>query len=230
MTMILLIHRKILSIGHSEAYYSIKNINSLLYNLGYRSKLYILPNTKNLRWTMDYSKIALTMAIGDRRIAKKILEAMDGREMEEGDIISATGMSPQDLRKVLYILQGENLALQLRTEVNREEGIRRVYWKLNRGIFKEYVERRIKEAMNLLSRHVMDQDSTEHYVCASDPSHMRLPLDEVLRRISSGEEVVCEICGAMLVPENKEDEKYAIEDMIKMMKEALSLIKNSEQL
>ncbi len=167
--------------------------------------------------------IALTMAIGDKRLAEKILEIMNFEEVEEGDLIEAMRMKPSELRRILYIMQEENLAIRTKIDIDREEGIRKVYWKLNGKEFSKYVAKRLREAIDDLSRYLQKQNGTEFYVCASDPSHRRITLDEMMKIISSEKGAVCDVCGAMLVPVDKERVKRTVDGYIRILKEALEI-------
>ncbi len=176
---------------------------------------------------MSTDIIALTMAIGDRRLAEKILKTMDFKEIEEGDLIEATRMKPSELRRILYIMQEENLAIRTKVDIDREEGIRKVYWKLNRNEFSKYIVKRLREAIENLSKYLQKQNGTEFYVCASDPSHRRITLDEMMRLLSSGRGAVCDVCGAMLVPMDRDRVKKTVDSYIKILKEALEIFERN---
>ncbi len=166
--------------------------------------------------------VALTIALGDPEMAEALIRAFGGKEIESTQLIELLGMDPADVRRMLYRLHDLNLAFQIIRK--GEEGERLIYWALNEKMAPIFVERRLERAKKILEEEIRVEEAGEYYVCAADPSHAKIPFDEASFDSENG--FLCPICGASLVPVDREKAAEKIREAIQLIDKLLKEIKS----
>jgi len=167
----------------------------------------------NLMKKRNLLLVALTIALGDPDIAESLLKAFSKGEVETMELIELLGMSPADVRRILYRLHDLNLAFQIVRK--GEEGERLVFWVLNEKIAPSFVKKRLERTKKILEEEIKVEEGGEYYVCAADPSHIKISFEEAAFGPESG--FLCPVCGASLIPVDREK-------AIEKIKEAIQLI------
>ncbi len=172
----------------------------------------------------DLIVLALAVVARDLSLAKKMVHFARDGVLEEGEMQEKLKLPSAELRQLLYRMQDSNLVIQLGTKED-ESGNRLTYWRINRDIAGSFLIRKIKDVLNMLRKRREEESLGEYYVCAADPTHVRLSFDEVIAKM--GEEsgsLVCPVCGAMLEPVNKEKVLEDLDRMIEILERALGVL------
>ncbi len=167
----------------------------------------------------DLVVLALAVVTHDLSIAKKMLHFSEDGILEEGDMMEKLRLAPTELRQLLYKMQDANLAVQLGTKED-EEGNRLTYWRINKDLARSFLLRKLREARDYLLKRMEEEELGEYYVCAADPSHIRLSFDEVISKMGESG-LVCPICGAMLEPVDRERVVTELKEMLEVLNKAL---------
>ena len=170
----------------------------------------------------DLLLVALTIALGDPEIAEALLKAFSKGEVETMELIELLDMSPADVRRILYRLHDLNLAFQIVRK--GEEGERLVFWVLNEKIAPSFVERRLKRTKKVLEEEVKIEEGGEYYVCAADPSHIKISFEEAAFGSENG--FLCPVCGASLIPVDREKAIEKIKEAIRLIDALLKEMKH----
>jgi len=171
----------------------------------------------------DLLLAALTIALGDPEMAEALLKAFSKGEVETMELTELLEMNPADVRRMLYRLHDLNLAFQIVRK--GEEGERLVFWRLNDKIAPSFVERRLKRTRKILEDEIRVEEGGEYYVCAADPSHIKISFEEAAFGSESG--FLCPVCGASLVPVDREKAVEKIKEAIKLIDRLLKEIEDA---
>ncbi|HDI73986.1 MAG TPA: hypothetical protein ENF57_03140, partial [Candidatus Korarchaeota archaeon] len=166
--------------------------------------------------------LALAVVARDLSLAKKMVHFASDSVLEEGEMQEKLKLPPTELRQLLYRMQDSNLVIQLGTKED-EAGNRLTYWRINKDLAKSFLIRRFEETVELLRRRKEEEFSGEYYICAADPTHVRLSFDEVISKMDESG-LVCPVCGAMLEPVDKERIIEEIDGMVKTLEKALEIL------
>ncbi len=166
----------------------------------------------------DLIVLALAVVARDLSLARKMVNFARDGVMEEGEMQEKLKLPPTELRQLLYRMQDSNLVVQLGTKED-ESGNRLTYWRINKDLAKSFLARKFNEAREMLLRRREEESSGEYYVCAADPTHIRLSFDEVITRMDDG--LVCPVCGAMLEPVDRGKILEEIDRMLDVLNKAL---------
>ncbi len=171
----------------------------------------------------DLLLVALTIALGDPEIAEALIKAFSKGEVETTELIELLEMNPADVRRILYRLHDLNLAFQIVRK--GKEGERLVFWVLNEKIAPSFVEKRLERTKKILEEEIRVEEGGEYYVCAADPSHIKISFEEVAFR--SETDFLCPVCGASLVPLDREKALEKIKEAIRLIDGLLKEIKHA---
>ena len=166
--------------------------------------------------------LALAVVARDLSLAKKMVHFASDSVLEEGEMQEKLKLPPTELRQLLYRMQDSNLVIQLGTKED-DAGNRLTYWRINKDLAKSFLIRRFEETVELLRRRKEEESSGEYYICAADPTHVRLSFDEVISKMDESG-LVCPVCGAMLEPVDKERIIEEIDGMVKTLEKALEIL------
>ncbi len=150
----------------------------------------------------DLVDLAIAAVVQDFDLAHRLREAMRKGIVEETRISIRMGISQQETRKMLYMLQDANLAHRVRVKETKD-GTKHVYWRINYGAVRDFLRGRIEMVRRALLERSHLEENVEYYVCAADPSHYRAPFDEILMEFLGGEPPSCPVCGALLEPADR---------------------------
>ncbi len=170
----------------------------------------------------DLVVLALAVVARDLSLAKKMVHFASDSVLEEGEMQEKLKLPPTELRQLLYRMQDSNLVIQLGTKED-DAGNRLTYWRINKDLAKSFLIRRFEETVELLRRRKEEEFSGEYYICAADPTHVRLSFDEVISKMDESG-LVCPVCGAMLEPVDKERIIEEIDGMVKTLEKALEIL------
>ena len=171
----------------------------------------------------DLIVLALAVVARDLSLAKKMFHFARDGVLEEGEMQEKLKLPSAELRQLLYRMQDSNLVVQLGTKED-ESGNRLTYWRINKDIAESFLIRRIRDILNTLRKRREEESSGEYYVCAADPTHVRLSFDEVIAKMGESGSLTCPICGAMLEPVNKEKVLEELDRMIEILERALGVL------
>ncbi len=171
----------------------------------------------------DLVVLALAVVARDLSLAKKMMHFARDGVLEEGEMQEKLKLPSAELRQLLYRMQDSNLVIQLGTKED-ESGNRLTYWRINGDVAESFLIRKIKDVLEMLRKRREEEFSGEYYVCAADPTHIRLSFDEVIAKMGESGSLVCPICGAMLEPVNKEKVLEDLDNMIKTLEKALEVL------
>lgn len=154
---------------------------------------------------------AIAVVLGDLEMANDLVKIFKGTEIDIRELTEKLDVSPSDARKMMYLLQDANLAFQI---VRRDEitGMRYVVWRLHEDVAPSFLKRRLGTVKKVLQERKVVEEGGEYYICAADPSHIKLSFDEAAFRTESS--FLCSVCGASLIPVDREK---AIEKLDKGM-------------
>ncbi len=170
----------------------------------------------------DLIVLALAVVARDLSLARKMVNFAKEGILEEGEMQEKLKLPPTELRQLLYRMQDSNLVVQLGTKED-EAGNRLTYWRINSDLAKSFLLRKFKEVREMLIRRKEEESSGEYYVCAADPTHIRLSFDEVISRMNESG-LVCPVCGAMLEPVDRDKIMEEIEEMLDVLDKALKVL------
>ena len=168
----------------------------------------------------DLVVLALAVIARDLSLAKKMVHFAKDGTLEEGEMQEKLKLPPTELRQLLYRMQDSNLVVQLGTKED-ESGNRLTYWRINKDLARSFLIRKLRETREALLSRKEEESSGEYYVCAADPTHVRLSFDEVISRMSESG-MVCPVCGAMLEPVDKERIIEEIDRMLGVLEKAIA--------
>ncbi len=171
----------------------------------------------------DLIVLALAVVARDLSLAKKMAHFAHDGVLEEGEMQEKLKLPSAELRQLLYRMQDSNLVVQLGTKED-ESGNRLTYWRINKDIAESFLIRRIKNVLDILRKRRKEESSGEYYVCAADPTHVRLSFDEVIAKMGESRGLVCPVCGALLEPVNKEKVLEDLDRMIEILERALGVL------
>ena len=167
-------------------------------------------------------RIAVAAALGDPELADSIMAEMGEEEIDEAELAKKMDIGLEEVRKLLYRLHEANLAHQTRVK-ELEERERMVFWRLNPEGARDFLLFRFRRIRALLERRKAIEESTEFYSCAADPTHCRIPFDEILGELMGGSPT-CPVCGALLEPSSGEELAEKIGRLIDLMNEVISFL------
>lgn len=170
----------------------------------------------------DLIILALAVVAGDLSLARKMVNFSKNGVLEEGEMQKMLKLPPTELRQLLYRMQDSNLVVQLGTKED-ESGNRLTYWRINKDLARSFLVRKFREVKDLLIRRKEEELSGEYYVCAADPTHIRLSFDDVISRMDQGS-LTCPVCGAMLEPVDRERILREIEEVLSLLNRALEVL------
>lgn len=170
----------------------------------------------------DITVLALAVIARDLSLARKMVRSSKNGVIEEGEMQERLKLLPSDLRQLLYRMQDSNLVVQLGTKED-DAGNRLTYWRINKDVAKSFLIKKLREVKEMLIKRKEEEFSGEYYVCAADPTHIRLSFDEVISQMDKGD-LICPVCGAMLEPVDREKILKDVDEMLSLLDSALEVL------
>ncbi len=179
---------------------------------------------------MDVGDLLLVSALAviaqDLSLARRIVKFSNSYVFEEGELMENLKLPAADLRRLIYKMQDYNLVSQIAVKEG-EEGVKRVYWRLNRETAKIFLIKKLEELRDTIEKRRREEEVNEYYVCAADPTHVRLSFDEAVSKLSD-EGMTCPVCGAMLEPQPRSRVLAILDELTDVVERALTVLKGLE--
>ncbi len=169
---------------------------------------------------------ALAVVAQDLSLARRMLKFSNSYVFEEGELMENLKLPAADLRRLIYKMQDYNLVSQIAVKEG-DEGVKRVYWRLNKETATVFLIKKLEELKSIIERRRQEEEVNEYYVCAADPTHIRLSFDEAVSKLSE-EGMTCPVCGAMLEPQPRDKVLKILDELAEVVEEALNVLKGLE--
>jgi len=169
---------------------------------------------------------ALAVIAQDLSLARRMVKFSNSYVFEEGELMENLKLPAADLRRLIYKMQDYNLVSQIAVKEG-DEGVKRVYWRLNRETAKSFLMKKLEELKSIIERRRQEEEVNEYYVCAADPTHIRISFDEAVSKLSD-EGMTCPVCGAMLEPQPRSRVLEILDELTEVVTKALNVLKGLE--
>ncbi len=146
-------------------------------------------------------------------IVEKMLEKVPDKEVTDEKVAELSGINLNLVRKTLYILYENHLALY-RRERDKDSGWLTYLWKLDLDNAENMLKNETRKLIKKLERR-LEFESNEFYVCDEQPPH-RLLFDYAMDT-----NFTCPVDGSPMAYYDNEEEKRALQDRIERLKAAM---------
>ena len=143
-------------------------------------------------------------------IVEKMLDKVPDKEVTDEKIAEISGINLNLVRKTLYILYENHLALY-RRERDKDSGWLTYLWKLDLDNTANMLKNETRKLIKKLERR-LDFENNEFYVCEEEPPH-RLLFDYAM-----DSNFTCPVDGSPMAYYDNNDEKIALQDRIDRLK------------
>ncbi len=153
--------------------------------------------------------------VGDdgMEIVEKMLEKVPDKEVTDEKVAELSGINLNLVRKTLYILYENHLALY-RRERDKDSGWLTYLWKLDLDNAENMLKNETRKLIKKLERR-LEFENNEFYVCDERPPH-RLLFDYAMDA-----NFTCPVDGSPMAYYDNEEEKQVLQDRIEKLKAAL---------
>lgn len=152
--------------------------------------------------------------IGDAGRAVFEVLAKRNKELTDSEIVSATGINEQEVRRALYELHSLGIVAYKKKQ-SPEDGRFIYMWFIDGGRLNQVFLQRKKEVLSKLRARLSFESSNTFFVC--DIDGVRLTFDEAFEN-----DFKCPKCGADLRPEDNTPTREFLEKMITKLEEEIS--------
>jgi transcription initiation factor TFIIE subunit alpha len=143
-------------------------------------------------------------------IVEKMLEKVPDKEVTDEKIAEISGINLNLVRKTLYILYENHLALY-RRERDKDSGWLTYLWKLDLENTGNMLKNETRKLIKKLERR-LEFENSEFYICSENPPH-RLLFDYAM-----DSNFTCPVDGSPMVYYDNSEEKMALQDRIDRLK------------
>lgn len=153
--------------------------------------------------------------VGDEgmKIVEKMLENVPDKEVTDEKIQVISGINLNLVRKTLYILYENHLALY-RRERDKDSGWLTYLWKLDLENAENMLKNETRKLIRKLERR-LEFENNEFYVCEDEPHH------RILFDYAMDANFACPVDGSPMVYYDNTEEKRALQDRIDRLKVAM---------
>ncbi len=144
-------------------------------------------------------------------IVEKMLEKVPDKEVTDEKIAELSGINLNLVRKTLYILYENHLAVY-RRERDKDSGWLTYLWKLDLDNAENMLKNETRKLIKKLEKR-LEFENNEFYVCGEDPPH-RILFDYAM---DAG--FTCPVDGSPMVYYDNAGEKQALQDRIERLKQ-----------
>jgi len=143
-------------------------------------------------------------------IVEKMLEKVPDKEVTDEKIAEISGINLNLVRKTLYILYENHLALY-RRERDKDSGWLTYLWKLDLDNAGNMLKNETRKLIKKLERR-LEFENNEFYICSEEPPH-RLLFDYAM-----DSNFTCPVDGSPMAYYDNSEEKMALQDRIDRLK------------
>jgi len=143
-------------------------------------------------------------------IIEKMLDKVPDKEITDEKIAEISGINLNLVRKTLYILYENHLALY-RRERDKDSGWLTYLWKLDLDNTGNMLKNETRKLIKKLERR-LDFENNEFYICEEEPPH-RLLFDYAM-----DSNFTCPVDGSPMAYYDNSGEKQALQDRIERLK------------
>jgi transcription initiation factor TFIIE subunit alpha len=147
------------------------------------------------------------------KIIEKILEKAPDAELTDEKVAEISGINLNLVRKTLYILYENHLALY-RRERDKDSGWLTYLWKLDLGNAETMLKNETRKLIRKLERR-FEFENNEFYICSAEPPH-RLLFD-----FAVDANFKCPVDGTPMTYYDNEMERRAIESRLEKLKQMI---------
>ncbi len=166
---------------------------------------------------------ALAVVARDLSLARRMVKFSNSYVFEEGELMESLKLPAAELRRIIYLMQDYNLVSQLAVKEG-DDGVKKVYWRFNRETAKSFLIKKLEELRQVVKRRRKEEEVNEYYVCAADPTHIRISFDEAVSKLGS-DGMICPVCGALLEPQRREYVLAILDELSEVINRALEVLK-----
>ncbi len=153
--------------------------------------------------------------VGDEgmKIVEKMLENAPDKEVTDEKIQVISGINLNLVRKTLYILYENHLALY-RRERDKDSGWLTYLWKLDLENAENMLKNETRKLIRKLERR-LEFENNEFYVCDDEPHH------RILFDYAMDANFTCPVDGSPMAYYDNSEEKQALQNRIEKLKTAI---------
>ena len=153
--------------------------------------------------------------VGDEgmTIVEKMIEKVPDKEVTDEKVAEISGINLNLVRKTLYILYENHLALY-RRERDKDSGWLTYLWKLDLDNTENMLKNETRKLIKKLERR-LEFENNEFYVCTAEPPH------RILFDYAMDANFTCPIDGEPMVYDDNSAQKIALQNRINKLKQAI---------
>ncbi|HEY3421582.1 MAG TPA: transcription factor [Methanocellaceae archaeon] len=148
-------------------------------------------------------------------IVEKMIEKVPDKEVTDEKVAEISGINLNLVRKTLYILYENHLALY-RRERDKDSGWLTYLWKLDLDNTENMLRNETKKLIKKLERR-LEFENNEFYVCTAEPPH------RILFDYAVDANFTCPIDGMPMEYDDNSKEKVALQHRIEKLKQTVKL-------
>lgn len=148
-------------------------------------------------------------------IVEKMIEKVPDKEVTDEKVAEISGINLNLVRKTLYILYENHLALY-RRERDKDSGWLTYLWKLDLGNTENMLRNETKKLIKKLEIR-LEFENNEFYVCTAEPPH------RILFDYAVDANFTCPIDGMPMEHDDNSNEKLALQRRIEKLKQTVKL-------
>jgi transcription initiation factor TFIIE subunit alpha len=148
-------------------------------------------------------------------IVERMIEKVPDKEVTDEKVAEISGINLNLVRKTLYILYENHLALY-RRERDKDSGWLTYLWKLDLDNTENMLRNETKKLIKKLERR-LEFENNEFYVCTAEPPH------RILFDYAVDANFTCPIDGMPMEYDDNSNEKVALQRRIEKLKQTVKL-------
>lgn len=153
--------------------------------------------------------------VGDEgmQIVEKMVEKAPDKEITDEKIAELSGINLNLVRKTLYILYENHLAIY-RRERDKDSGWLTYLWKLDLDNAENMLKTETRKLIKKLERR-LDFENNEFYVCSAEPPH------RILFDYAVDSNFTCPVDDTPMSYDDNTNEKQALQERIEKLKQSI---------